>query len=77
MAPSMMIQYCYVAPLIRVVIAIGERRDLCAQPRDGEVLDLERPARIDRGLRAGKGQVEREIRSVDKFAVKAESHPLD
>jgi hypothetical protein len=62
-----------VVVVIAVIIAIAERRDLCTQPRDGEVLDLERPAGIDRGLRAGKGQVEREIRSVDEFAVKAES----
>jgi hypothetical protein len=62
-----------VVVVIAVIIAIAERRDLCAQPRDGEVPDLERPAGIDRGLRAGKGQIEREIRSVDEFAVKAES----
>src|SRR5262249_61650190 len=62
-----------VVVVIAVIIAIAERRDLCAQPRDGEVPDLERPAGIDRGLRAGKGQVEREIRSVDEFSVKAES----
>src|SRR5262249_62234003 len=57
---------------IAVVVVIAERRDLCAQPRDGEVPDLERPAGIDRGLRAGKGQVERGIRRVDEFCVKAE-----
>src|SRR5262249_8845036 len=62
-----------VVVVIAVVVAIAERRDLCAQPRDGEVPDLERPAGIDRGLRAGKGQVEREIRSVNELAVKAES----
>src|SRR5262249_57676574 len=40
---------------------------------EGEGAELGRRAGIDRGLRAGKGQVEREIRSVNEFAVKAES----
>src|SRR5262249_55290383 len=61
-----------VVVVIAVIIAIAERRDLCAQPRDGEVPDLERPAGIDRGLCAGKGQGGRGIPSVDEFSLKDE-----
>src|SRR5262249_57851058 len=60
-----------VVVVIAVIIAIAERRDLCAQPRDGEVPHLERPVGIDRGLCAGKGHVERGIRSVGEFSRKA------
>jgi hypothetical protein len=34
-----------------LIIVIAERRNLCAQPRDGKVLDLKRPAGIDRAVR--------------------------
>ncbi len=37
------------------------------------MLYLKRPFGIDRELCAGKGQVEREVRSVDEFAVEAKS----
>src|SRR6516165_5566849 len=58
--------------MVMLIAVIGAQGwNLGAQPRDREVVDLQGPGGIDRRLRPGIRQVDREVRGVDIFAVAA------
>src|ERR1700724_893754 len=57
--------------VVLIAVMAAQGWNLGAQPRDREMVDLQGPGGIDRRLRPGIRQVDREVRGVDIFAVAA------